>query len=76
MSEARKCDRCGMLYDQVCEPKIDAITNSRVIDILKDDEYVPYITGLRVHAYLKGSSEVVDLCPKCREDFVKFLCEE
>lgn len=71
MSSARKCDRCGNFYEQVYEPKIEELAGSYVFNILNED--VGYITGIRISASGQGTSEILDLCPECRKDFVKFL---
>lgn len=64
MARARKCDRCKVLY----EPKsIEVIKHNKtnalmLIDRDMDNKYF--------------SREILDLCPKCLEEFSKWLTVE
>lgn len=56
--DAKKCDRCGELYEK---NKID-IRDPFRYEITRDNHPNPSVT-------------TIDLCDKCREDFIRWLGE-
>lgn len=69
MAMARKCDRCGTLYEQY-------------ITKVKEAEGIAGINGFMLMQRRCGSSDYItedrprDLCPDCTESLLAWLCEK
>lgn len=59
MAEARKCDRCGALYE---EYKVNSPTRT---DRYKVNSIITGVKGYR--------NEPKDLCPECMESFIRWF---
>lgn len=62
MAMAKKCDRCGKLYEHY--PKGNKAQSNAIRKIQRD------ALGGTVNAY---SEWVMDLCPECMNEFEKFM---
>ena len=60
MSCARKCDRCGKLYNEYKRPENDGKCNAIMITNLDEDR-----------KYWK--QPLLDLCPECMDEFEKWM---
>ena len=61
MADAKKCDRCGMYYDNyernICENDFDGLEKA---------------SGLRLIDQRNRQSGANDMCPSCMEKFIKW----
>ena len=62
MAMARKCDRCGKLYEHY--PKGNKSQSNAIRKIQRD------ALGGTMNAY---NEWVMDLCPECMDEFEKFM---
>ena len=60
MAIARKCDRCGKLYD-IYDTKDDRLKPNAIIFTSKDTDDRHW------------SRPVIDLCPECRDDAIEWF---
>ena len=62
--EAYKCDRCGSFYEEA------SLSKSKKSKEYFDIKVLTYEGYIGSHGSPTGS---MDLCPKCKEELVKFL---
>lgn len=63
MSNAKKCDRCGMFYQEVDPSAIDILVNSFA-------EVFTSSNLINVQSAVEG---MVDFCPQCSKEFTMWL---
>lgn len=71
MAYARKCDRCGTLYDPLSFKNEMMVQFRNPVFVKADD-----IRECRIRGRLlenEPADALVDLCPKCSEDFELFM---
>ena len=64
MANAKKCDRCGALYETPKTNFIEVKGRSFIMSEIKEDPN------------LNGYTNNIDLCQKCKESFVHWLLED
>lgn len=66
---AKKCDRCGKLYDK------------KFPDTAVGEIYAAFVHGFKTLRFTKGQRDIYDgvdfyfdLCPECLESFKEWIC--
>jgi hypothetical protein len=63
MSNAKKCDRCGMFYQEVDPSAIDILVNS----------FSEMFTSSNLRNVQSAVEGMVDFCPQCSKEFTIWL---
>ena len=62
MAMAKKCDRCGKLYEHYPNPTGNKLQYNAIREIQRN------VIGNTIN-----SSYIIDLCPECMSEFDKFM---
>lgn len=78
--EAKKCDRCGKLYEQEnVKDLIDVLFSQEKVSNADKERFSEFhINEMRTHGIIVkkvNCGETVDFCPECRESFKKWFEE-
>lgn len=65
MSLAKKCDRCGNLYEDDNPTKVDDGTFNSIATVMRRFDNTGYQTN-----------RIFDLCPKCQRMFVNWIAQK
>ena len=76
--EAKKCDRCGKLYEtENAKDALDILFKQEKISEADKERYSDFYNDeMRTHGILikrTNCGEIVDFCPECRESFKKWF---
>ena len=63
MSNAKKCDRCGLFYQEVDPSAIDILANS----------FFETFSSKNLRNVQSVVEEMIDFCPQCSKEFTMWL---